>query len=323
MKCSLSYVSLLVLLPLISCTNNDVKDPSSTESAAELAVSLVAEDWKKVALPEQITKTTNWQLQPNVSDSFNYSAKNEAFFKKWHDNHIRGWLGPGATHFSSSHSYIDDNKLVLTSSPVPADKQGTMVNYDGFKSKKTIYTGFVTAKELIQYPVYVEASLKISKLALANNFWMLSDDDRNEIDVTETYGDSVNQANHMSSNYHIFKRDAVSNNMVADYGHKQGFHKTPDHAVFYDDYHRFGFYWQSPTYMEFYLDGVHVRTLSDKDDLFDPEGHFMDRGLRIIFDMEDHVWRAKKGITPSIAELEDETKNKMFVDWIRTYVPVE
>ena len=281
------------------------------------------DDWSAIPLPANIQAKEQWQLKKNNSDNFNYVGKSEAFYQKWHDNHIRGWLGPGATYFSAEHSDVKNGLLVLRASPVPTHKQGKTIDYGNFKSKKTIYAGFVTAKENIEYPVYVEASLKISQLALANNFWMLSDDDRNEIDVTETYGNTVKSASHMSSNYHIFKRDPKTNDMLGDYGHKQGFHETPDKAVFYENFHRFGFYWQSPTYMEFYLDGKLVRTLSTDDDLNDPEGKFMDRAMRIIFDMEDHVWRARKGITPNTAELNDKSKNRMYVDWIRTYKPAK
>ena len=281
----------------------------------------IKQDWQNIPLPEVVSNRGEWRLKSENSDSFNYQGKTSEFNNKWHDNHIRDWKGPGATHFSAQHSDVEEGKLVLSASPVPEGKQGSIVNYGKFESKKTIYTGFVTAKVLINYPVFVEASLKISKLALANNFWMLSDDDRNEIDVTETYGDTPKTANHMSSNYHIFKRDPDTNDMLGDYGHKQAFHKPKDKSLMYDKYHRFGFYWHSPTQMEFYLNGELVRTLNTENDLNDPENKFMDRAMRLIFDMEDHVWRARKGISPTTEQLTDQNLNKMYVDWIRTYKP--
>ncbi|MGJ8694487.1 MAG: family 16 glycosylhydrolase [Thalassotalea sp.] len=308
-------VTLLSSSLIVACAATNNNEQASNENQVN--------DWQAIALPAAVLAKGEWQLKEQNSDSFAYSGKNSAFFTKWHDNHMRGWLGPGATYFNAEHSDVIDGKLVLSAAPVPPEKQGKVKNYGKFNSKKTVFTGFVTAKETITYPVYVEASLKISKLALANNFWMLSDDDRNEIDVTETYGDSKKNASHMSSNYHIFKRDPVSNHMLGDYGHKQGFHETANKDVFYDDYHRFGFYWQSPTYMEFYLDGNKVRVLSVDDKLNDPEGKYMDRAMRLIFDMEDHVWRAVKGITPTEAQLNNAAMNKMYIDWIRTYKPVE
>ena len=121
---------------------------------------IVEQDWASVALPTNILAKGAWQLKEQNSDSFNYEGKDAGFSSKWHDNHIRGWLGPGATHFSSNHSDVIDGNLVLHATPVPAPKQGKTVNYGGFKSKKTVYAGFVTAKENIEYPVYVEANLK-------------------------------------------------------------------------------------------------------------------------------------------------------------------
>lgn len=309
--CNTSTLLVVLSATLFGCVSADKADTS------------VVDDFNTISLPSTVLDKANWNLIDEHSDSFNYDGKTAAFYTKWHDNHVRGWKGPGATYFSSDHSDVVDGKLVLSAARVPESEQGEVIKYDRFNSKKTIYTGFVTAKTTIEYPVYIEASLKISKLALANNFWMLSDDDRNEIDVTETYGDTVKSASHMSSNYHIFKRDPVTNDMLGDYGHKQGFHETPNKDVFYDDYHRFGFYWQSPTYMEFYLDGKLVRVLSKDDNLNDPEGKYMDRAMRVIFDMEDHVWRARKGITPSTLELNDDTLNKMYIDWVRTYKPVK
>lgn len=281
----------------------------------------VKTDWQGVPLPSHISTTSNWMLLDQFSDSFNYSGKSAEFYDKWHDNHIRGWKGPGATYFSAEHSKLVDGRLVLSAESVPEIAQGKVVDYGDFKSKKTIYTGFVTAKENIQYPIFVEASMKISGLALASNFWMLSDDDKYEIDVTETYGDTDFHAKQMATNYHIFKRDPVTNNYLEDYGHKAKHHKTDDQALLNQGFHRFGFYWKSPKHMEFYLDGELVRTLSSETDLTDPDGHFFNRPMRLIFDMEDHVWRARKGITPSPEQLNDQTKNRMYVDWIRAYQP--
>ncbi|MCF2948208.1 family 16 glycosylhydrolase [Paraglaciecola aquimarina] len=278
--------------------------------------------WQDVSLPENINSTAKWELIDEVSDNFNYVGKTAEFYDKWHDNHIRGWKGPGATYFSAQHSALENGLLVLSASAVPEPQQGKPADYGGFKSKKTIYTGFVTAKRNIEYPIFVEASMKISSLALASNFWMLSDDDKYEIDVTETYGDTDYNAKQMSTNYHIFKRDPGTNDYLEDYGHKAKHYQTPDKALLNKDFHRFGFYWKSPKHMEFYLDGKLVRVLSTETDLTDPDGHFFDRPLRIIFDMEDHVWRAKKGITPSLEQLDDPSKNKMYVDWTRAYRPV-
>lgn len=303
------FLGLMVLM-LLSCT----VEPVAKFSPNDLTV-----DWQFVDMPPALKNEGHWELLEQHSDNFNYSGKNSTFHRKWFDNHIRGWKGPGATYFSAQHSDVKNGMLVLRSETVPLSAQGEVIHYGDFATKKTIHTGFVTAKEVIQYPVYIEAKLKVSKIALASNFWLLSDDDKYEIDVTETYGDTENNAMSMSTNYHIFKRDPVTNDYLEDYGHKPMHHKTKGHSLISENFHRFGFYWKSPTHMEFFLDGVKVRTLSVDTDLTDPDKHFFSRPLRVIFDMEDHVWRAEKGITPTANELNDPTKNSMYIDWIRTY----
>ncbi|MGF1816900.1 RICIN domain-containing protein, partial [Vibrio splendidus] len=48
----------------------------------------------------------------------------------------------------------------------------------------------------------------------------------------------------------------------------------------------------------------------------------MDEEMFIILDTEDHSWRSEAGIIASDADLADNSKNKMYVDWIRVYKPV-
>lgn len=288
-----------------------------------------AYDWEDLSIPVNAGINKVWVLDDEQSDDFNYKAKSSRFLflfeqspfvKKWHDNHIRGWSGPGATLFSSDHSYIENGKLVLKAERVPKNKQGKSFTDAGYTTTKKVYTAFVTAKKLLHWPVYAEARIKTSGLVLASNYWFLSDDDRNEIDVTETYGDG-HHAYQMATNYHVFDRDPVTNDMLGDYGHEPKRFDSADKTKITETYHRFGVYWKSPEHIEFYFDGKLVRTLTPETGLRDEKGYFFDRGMRMIFDMEDHTWRAKKGLTPTDSELADESKNKMFVDWVRIYKP--
>ena len=289
-----------------------------------------AYDWNNLPVPAKAGVNKVWVLDEEQSDDFNYKAKKMPFLffffnqspfaQKWYDNHIRGWDGPGATLFSSKHSYIENGKLVLKAERVPEDKQGEPFTDSGLTTTKKVYAPFVTAKKTVKWPVYVEARMKTSALVLASNFWLLSDDDRNEIDVTETYGDGQD-AYQMRTNYHVFDRDPVTNDMLGDFGHVQKHYDSEDKTKLTETYHRFGVFWKNPEHIEFYFDGKLVRTLTPETGLRDEKGYFFDREMRLIFDMEDHTWRAKKGITPSDKELADESINKMFVDWVRIYKP--
>ena len=79
-------------------------------------------DWAEFTLPKELLEEGQWELKESNSDSFNYSGKTVGFFNKWHDNHVRGWLGPGATHFSDEHSDVNNGYLVLNATPVPEHK---------------------------------------------------------------------------------------------------------------------------------------------------------------------------------------------------------
>lgn len=267
-----------------------------------------AQDWSEIPVPVKLEQDMAWELQDNLSDSFNYSGKEDEFHSKWQDKHIHGWLGPGLTEWKPDHSEVCGGNLVLHATRKP--------------NTNKVYCGFVTAKHTVKYPVYMEVSMKVSGLKLASNFWVLSDDDRNELDVTETYGNDDFLGRRMSTNYHIFNRDSVTNNILEDYGHVQQLHGTDNNALFRNAFHRFGMYWKDATHVEFYLDGKLVRTLTTENELKDPEGKFLDRPMRIILDTEDHVWRSNKGITPTDGELDNNDINKVYYDWIRVYKPV-
>lgn len=48
----------------------------------------------------------------------------------------------------------------------------------------------------------------------------------------------------------------------------------------------------------------------------------MDQSAYIIIDTEDHDWRSEAGNVATDADLADGSKNKMYVDWVRVYKPV-
>ena len=84
--------------------------------------------------------------------------------------------------------------------------------------------------------------------------------------------------------------------------------------------------------MTFYINGQKTTkgawsqvVMRDKDytgALMDKNVYQMDQEMFIILDTEDHSWRSEQGIVATDADLANENKNKMFVDWIRVYKPV-
>lgn len=264
-----------------------------------------AQDWAKTPIPAKLEEGKVWKLQKEHSDNFNYKGKTKAFYKKWVDNHKGGWSGPGETQFSAEHSDITKGVLVI--------KAGRVTD----KKDKTTYCGNITSITPIIFPVYTEVNMQCSGINLSSNFWLLSPDAVNEIDVTEVYGAEEKSGQRMSTNYHIFNRSPFT-----DLANSPKSYVSDGQVKLKDGYHRFGLYWKSATEMEFYFDGVWVRSLNTTNDLKDPRNRFFDQALDIIINTELHSWKSKAGIRPSDEELDNDNINKMYVDWIRTYKPV-
>jgi hypothetical protein len=291
----------------------------ATVISAALSNSLFAADWDDIPVPVTAGSGHNWAIQESYSDSFNYSGKTNVFRSKWNDHYFNGWSGPGLTYWSTSESSVSDGKLVIGASR----RSGT----------SQVNAGVVTSKTTLKYPVFIEARIKVSNLELSSNLWLLSADDEREIDILEVYGGASDAwfAQNMSTNYHVFMRNA-DNSIKSDFNDQT--HNTPSWGTYWrSDYHRFGAYWKSPTDVTFFIDGQETPkgswdevVMKDKDysgAILDKSVHNMDREMFLIIDTEDHSWRSEAGIFASDEDLANSSKNKMYIDWIRTYKPVE
>lgn len=276
-----------------------------------LSTVVKAQDWKDIPVPAAAGDGMMWELQNKLSDSFNYEGKGTEFRENWNDRYHNSWLGPGLTEWNSNHSAVTGGNLQIKASR----KAGT----------NKVYCGVVTGKQKVIYPVYMEARIKASNQVLSSNFWMLSDDDTREIDVVEVYGgdrsDQTWFASHMSTNYHIFERNPQTNAIIANHNDQTHF-ALPNNEPWRNDYHTFGVYWKSATEMTFYIDGEEKNTFTDQN-MTDPSSEYFNRELNIIIDTEDHDWRSDQGVVATDAELSDNSKNIMYVDWVRVYKPVE
>ncbi|MGS0524370.1 T9SS type A sorting domain-containing protein [Zobellia nedashkovskayae] len=268
-----------------------------------------AQDWNGIPVPANAGNGMTWQLQDNVSDSFNYVSSDgnrpTAFTSKWKPSYINGWTGPGATIFNAPQAWTDGSQLGIQAQPAGDGKS---------------YNGIISSKNKIQYPVYMEISAKIMDQVLANAFWTLNDAETQEIDIMEGYGSDrggtyFSQRMHLS--HHTFIR-----NPFTDY------QPMGDDTWYYNggipwraDYHRYGCYWKNPWTLEYYIDGKKVQTITR--DRIDPNNHLGGTGLNdatnIIIDCENQTdWRP----VATQAELADDSKNIFWVDWIRVYKPV-
>ncbi|ALM90400.1 MULTISPECIES: RICIN domain-containing protein [Alteromonas] len=278
------------------------------------------EDWDNIPLPTSPGGGKVWQLQTQYSDSFNYIGKPSDFTDKWNDSYFNNWTGPGLTYWSSNESWVANGNLIISASR----RQGT----------NQVNAGVITSKTKVKFPIYLEARIKVSNLELSSNFWLLSQNDEREIDILEVYGGAADTwfAKNMSTNFHVFLRDEQTNQIISDFNDQT--HNIPSTGTYWrDQFHRFGAYWKSPTEVTFYIDGQQTPdgswaqvVMKDKDytgATLDKSQYNMDQEAFIIIDTEDHDWRSNQGIVASDAELADGSKNKMYVDWIRVYKPVD
>lgn len=276
--------------------------------------SVLAADWDAFPVPADPGEGKTWQLLP-LSDDFNYNApaegKSPAFRQRWREGFINHWTGPGLTEWHHAYSHVTNGCLAI----VAGRKPGT----------RKVYGGSITSKEELKYPLFLEVRAKLSNLVLASDFWLLSKDSTQEIDVLEAYGsDRPGQewyAERLHLSHHVFIRRPFQDYQPSDEG--TWFH---DGTIWRDDFHRVGVYWRDPFHLEYYVDGKRVRTSSGKD-IIDPKGFTDGKGLHkpmhAIINTEDQDWRSRNGLTPTDKELADPAKNTYLVDWVRFYRPVD
>ena len=293
-------------------------------------------DWDNVDIFANPGPGMIWKLQSDVSDDFNYDEPGvpwvDTLGGKWINYYHSNWSGPKPTLWKRDHVYVDDGKFKIRSSRI----QGDSVTVDGQRLALT-YLGCATNVTQVQYPVYIEANVKIMNSVLASDVWLLSADDTQEIDICEAYGGSrwnnpwfSEKRIHLS--HHVFIREPFQDWQPSD----EGSFYTDGSTIWRDGYHRIGVYWKDPFNLEYYVDGKLVRTrngIEEIDPLYftnavnpgDTDNDTrtgMSKPMDVIINTEDQDWRALSGLTPTDAELANEDDNTFNVDWIRVYKPI-
>ncbi|MDW7694541.1 family 16 glycosylhydrolase [Flammeovirgaceae bacterium SG7u.111] len=318
MKISMKHFSLLVLITLAySCASPQKEVPQETEQES----TPITYDWASIPVPANAGEGMTWELQSEVSDDFNYTAtpegKSPEFNSKWYDSYHNQWKGPGLTAWTPEQVSVDNKHLIIESNRKPGTDK--------------VSTGCITSKTRVQYPVFIEAKAKLNKLVLASDVWLLSPDDTQEIDILEAYG-STRQDNQWYSerlhlSHHVFVREPLQDYQPTDKG--SWYYEGVRNWI--DDWVTIGVYWIDPWNLEYYVNGKLVRTVTGQDTI-DPknftEGTGLSKEMDIIINVEDQTWRSTpvQGSPQLIAtdeELADDNLNKMYVDWIRVYKPIQ
>ncbi len=278
-----------------------------------MVVKLMATEWDQYPVPADPGKGYEWQLHP-LSDDFNYDApargKSEEFYERWSEGFINPWSGPGLTEWHPSQSYVADGRLILTA------KRKRLSN--------KMLMGSITSKASLTYPLYMEIRAKLMNQVLASDFWLLSKDSTEEIDVLEAYGGDRPEnkwfAERLHLSHHVFIREPFQ-----DYQPKTDDTWHYDGTVWREDFHRIGVYWRDPWHLEYYVDGKLVRVASGKE-VIDPldytKGTGLSKPMHAIINLEDQDWRTAQGLTPTNSELKDSGRDPFMIDWVRFYKPV-
>ena len=302
-------------------------------------------DWDGIAIPVTLTNGDTWVLQTDVSDNFNYIApaanKGTTFKEKWDDFYHNGWTGPGSTVWTREHSSVEGGELKLTATRYLSNK---------------INSGAIHSNTTVQYPVYIEARIKIMNSVLANGAWLLSPDDTQEIDFMEgygaTYSDSAKEdltwwAQRMHVSHHVFIRSPFQDWQPSEFASNTG-NPSPNptwitrndgagNILWKDSYHTYGVYWKDPWHLYYFIDGVQVTKREGKDQIdpvfFTNSGTQGDssndtrtglsKPMDILFTVEEQGWRTANGktVVPTDNELSNTENHTFKIDWIRTYKP--
>ncbi len=238
---------------------------------------------EQTPLPSLLTaNNTDWEIQKELSDDFNYVHKpanekiNFGENNKWYNFYHNGWDGPGTTYWKYNHVFVDGKELVLKASRWNKENElspaSPWPNKMG-KSNQGVNAGCITSNSKVLYPVFVEARVSVADIALASDVWLLSPDDTQEIDIIECYGGKdpgnayFSQFIHLS--HHSFIREPFTDYQPRDLG---SWHKREGVTSWGEfswnngerQYVNIGVNWVSPKHFEYYIDGKLERVLYDK-----------------------------------------------------------
>ncbi len=297
-------------------------------------------DWSGIDIPADPPAGMVWEENP-VSDSFNYESNSRdlhpEFTKRWNELYINGFSGPSATSYHVDHTWITGGTLNIHGA------------WDA--TLPIIYTGCISSKATMTYPMFMEASVKQANCMLANNIWMISEDETEELDMLESYPNSqpgreyFDKRIHLS--HHTFIREPFTDYQPRDEEGVFGtWYMEEDRETWRGDYFTIGVYWINPHHAEYYINGKKVRTIKQFEhsfiapdgslsehtttfDAIDKYGYTGGTGLskpqHIIINMEQQSWLSAQNIFPTRDELDDANGQNLFqIDWIRVYdgVPV-
>ena len=237
----------------------------------------------------------SWVAVPELTDEFDGSALDST---KWDDYHPH-WSGRAPSQFKQGNAYVTNGYLNLKSTMRQDPSTVADPNSDIWVDAAACVSKGWSARP----GYYYEARMKASALSMTSSFWFRVGK-YSEVDVIEHVGDpSINSKDTtLPYQYHA---------NTHCYGTYAGLPSVPAEWRMAtrgrDEFHTYGFWWKDPTNLWFYHNDVKMMEIT-------PSAPFAE-DLKMIFDTEVFTWDG----LPLPANLMDDTKNTMLVDWVRTY----
>lgn len=233
-----------------------------------------------------------WEMVKELSDEFNGSQVDPG---KWTPNHPY-WKGREPSRFSEGSISVRRGNLEIRSTTHVRD----LSEIKDPQKDIWVQSGCVASKTPIASYGYYEARMKASKLSMSSSFWLQGQ--YSEIDVAEQFGEPVLRPER--SQYMLMDTHYFSGNPRADL-HAPARSKMSSGAS--EQYHVYGAWWKDKDTIVYFLDGKEVTRLR-------PAGEFLEP-MHLFFDTE--VFR-DAGL-PSVDSLNDNHRNTMYVDWVRSW----
>jgi len=257
-----------------------------------------------------------WVKDNNLSDEFNGARTNNSInTSKWDYSTWNYSLESSVTTMKASQVKEWGGYL-----RIKAQLDGYTANQIDYTKKvqpyKWMKSGRIQSKANFTYPMYSEARIKCSSISAYNTFWFNYGDSQNrdEIDVIEN--NAAPTQNKPELPYTMMSSIWTATNGVEKTVHK--YYSTKDIPLgkpgkdkkFDQEEFTYGVYWIDRNTVKYYLNGREVLNATP------PGRQFWDKSqLKMIFDHWSNWWDGY----PTPASLQDNNKNTMLVNWVRTY----
>lgn len=238
-----------------------------------------------------------WQKVEALSDEFTFLDLNKWEYSLWN------YAEPNV--MKKSQAYVEDGNLCIKAE----------LNDDSVRWMKTCR---IMSKERIGYPMYTEARMKSASISGYNTYWFNNGNahERDEIDICENNANpsNPNVPHGLENKPYIMQRNIHQarngeNKTLPTYASTQFLsEENPLRGKRTDEaFHTFGLYWEDARNLHFYMDGEYVGSVLSP--------RKFERDLNMYFDLWTNKWDgfAKK------EDLMDDSKNTMYVDWVKTY----